>query len=536
MVSPINVTINDGTSNPRMTTVQLSKTAPLSELRAVLQDQNIISNRDLFNKGDPVSTIPKDKEDSTPWTQAQSHADKSVHVGVDADKEFSAEDGLPWSQKKVILNKSWASGLGFGFDPSGDQGPRYTLQKVIQDLSVGEVQFTFNDTVNEDVVSTYSSRTSAYLDAGWLDANVAAKTPWVDISVGASFSKSSFESTSEKHVYVIGRYNVAAVTLFVKGFNTQLKPHPDFLQAIIAALAEDKVEKRTEAVEKVLKYYGTMFPSKVEMGGMKRLTFESKETSQITAESLKTSMSLKLGSIFGLADMGVDAGKISAETQKEIDQVSASHIQTVGGDIGANSLDEWRKSLSNPLTWSITRVLEVQSVLTLFEKHIQDQIAHLVLKAPLYMFTGSTTPKSPDGQPAPQPEPKHILVTNPDPTQIPFSSDFSWTNPQRLGTVLTGSLDGAVPLYYALNAEKQFAFTVDERDAFASAGYGQQGVFCFVYNTAKEGTVRLFRLLKTDVKDYIYATEENLPPLEKDGYAVEYQFKCYIYPASSDSS
>ncbi|KAG8987365.1 hypothetical protein FRB90_003376 [Tulasnella sp. 427] len=465
MVPPINVTINDGTSESRQTTVQLSKTAPLSELRTLLQNQNIISNRDLFNEGDPVSTIPKDKEDSTLWTQAQSHVDKSVHVGVDANKEFSAKDGLPWSQKEAILNQPRARGLGFGFDPSGDQGPKYTLQKVIQDLSLEEVQFKFDDEVNQDVVSTYSSRTSAHLDAGWVDANVAAKTPWVDIGLGIS--------------------------------------------AINDPLAKDDNVKRTEAIEKVLRYFGIMFPSRVEMGGMKQLTFESDVTAEITAESLKKSMSLKLDSLFGLADIGVGAGKISAETQKEIDQVSASHIQTVGGDIQANNLDEWRKSLSNPLKWSITKVLEVQSVLTLFDKHIQDQIAHLVLKAPLYLFEGSTDPKPQDGQPAPTPQPKHTLGTGPNPTQIPFNSDSSWTNVQRLGTVLTGSLDGAVPLYYALNADqKQYVFTVDERDQFATEGFAKQGVFCFVHNTAKEGTIRLNRLFKDAIKDYTYTTEE----------------------------
>lgn len=166
------------------------------------------------------------------------------------------------------------SRIGFGFDAAGEEGPKYTNRPVVAELSLDRIAFAYGDEGQQDIVTTYSSRSSSYLKAGWVDASLAAKTPWVDVGVETSLSQSAAGSESQKHLYITGRYNFAHCTMSMKDYVSQLKPHPDFKERIMSALATPDELRRTREIKSVLAFYGSMFVTSVEVGGMKHSTTE----------------------------------------------------------------------------------------------------------------------------------------------------------------------------------------------------------------------------------------------------------------------
>lgn len=82
----------------------------------------------------------------------------------------------------------------------------------------------------------------------------------------------SHHSETQKAVYVTGRLSFVNLAVSFTDHVTRLQPHPQLKEDIMNALALDTELKRTREVKRVLSWYGTMFPTSVEMGGKKHLT------------------------------------------------------------------------------------------------------------------------------------------------------------------------------------------------------------------------------------------------------------------------
>ncbi|KAG9016714.1 hypothetical protein FRB90_002395 [Tulasnella sp. 427] len=527
MSSPVTITTNNGQGEAKVAIIQVEDDAPLSAVRAQAQKEGIMSLNDLFNKGKFGTSLNKEEEENTLWTAFQNPQDKSVHVGLAAGKKFSVDDGLSEYQMKSIIQRCH---IGYGFDPSGDLGPRYTHRPVIAPLSAPEFEFSYHDEGKEDVISTYSLRTSNYLKEGWVDADLAVKTPWdVDFGLDISHSQSFSQTTSKTHIYVAGRYSYGHAVVSLKPPVTQLEPHPDFKKAIDDALAMDDERERIEAVRGVLSYYGTMFPTAVEVGGMKQIVAESDLNEQTTESTVTNEMKLTLDSIFASTNFGF--GQSKTETQTSKDWIKAGHWYTIGGDVEATDLNDWRKSLSYPNKWDVTRVMQVESVLSLFDKQTRGKIAHAALRAPLYLFrnVSQETPNGPTTG-------KHCLNTDSDPANIPFNPNSPYSLWGRIGTILTAPLDGAAPLYLLFDGNR-YACTnqVQERQKFFTEGFSQQAVIGYVHTTqtAGDGRIPLHRLWNLTLSDNAYATDDKeIAALKAQGYNDEAAyFTCYVYPA-----
>lgn len=87
-------------------------------------------------------------------------------------------------------------------------------------------------------------------------------------------SKSSAESQSQNHVYITARYNFAHGAIVMKTNSSDLKPHPDFKKAIMDALAITDEKERPKEIQRVLEWWGIMFVTSVEVGGMEHSTIE----------------------------------------------------------------------------------------------------------------------------------------------------------------------------------------------------------------------------------------------------------------------
>ncbi|KAG8955567.1 hypothetical protein FRC04_007558 [Tulasnella sp. 424] len=504
MVTTLTITKHDGSSKPKTNTVKVEDTATLKALRDIAQKQGIISPRDLFN-------------------------DRAVHINV-GGKDSSMKDGLRRSEKEFLFRKSR---IGSGFDAADEEGPKYTNRKVVADLSVDGIAFTPSNKGQQDVVTAYSSRVSSYLQAGWVDASLAAKTPWVHLGVQASFSKSSARSESQTHVYITGRYNFAHYTLSMKDFISQLKPHPAFKQAVMNALKIANELERSQEIKRVLSFYGSMFVTSVEVGGMKHSTMETILDPKTTESSAKNQMGLTLGKMFGPASVGakVGSGTENEQTRSQENGFESLHFHTItftlrvtanlkGGNIEAPSFAEWRKSLSDRDEWGVTRVLEVQSALALFDKETQLKIALSTFATPLYHFTNKRG--------------RHCLSTDPEPAKLPVGWDGHWVNDGPLGTVLTVPLDGAIPFHHVYNGKRHvFTNSQEEWNKLVSwRGFWDQGIACYVYNTHKPGTIPLSRTWNKKLGDCDYATsasKEDVEAGKKRGDTIDNSFRCYVY-------
>lgn len=379
------------------------------------------------------------------------------------------------------------------------------------------ITFASGEEGQHDVVTTYSSRSSSYLEAGWVDASLAVKTPWVSVGVKASLSQSSAASASQKQIYITGRYNFAHCKLSMRDYISKLKPHPDFEEAIKSALAIPDETERTEEIRRVLDWYGTMFVTSVEVGGMKHSTTEKILDDKTTESSVKMQMSVALGKKFAMG-----GGTENKQTQQAENEFDSLDFHTIGGAIEASSLDKWRESLSDPRKWGVTRVLEVQSVLSLFDKATQLHIALALFKTPIYQFWNKV-------------EKKHTLSTDPDISKIPTVQGAVWVSYGPIGTVLTVPLDGAVPLYHLYQeASKRHLFTcaMAERNmCLGELGFVDQGIACYVYATEKPGTVLLNRTWNGVSIDNSYTTsKDELKEVAKTGYLVDGGACGYIYP------
>ncbi|KIO28180.1 hypothetical protein M407DRAFT_231163 [Tulasnella calospora MUT 4182] len=354
--------------------------------------------------------------------------------------------------------------------------------------------------------------------AGWVDAKLAAKTPYVDAEISASVSKSNEESESQSFVYVIGRHYFSYRKISLKGYVSELKPHPEFKQAVMDALAIENDVERSKEVTKVLKWYGTMFPTSVELGGKKHSTIRKQNSDKSSEEDLKKEMGVKLGRSFG--PVGVEAevsgGTQNKQTHKQSSGSESESFLTVGGNIAESDMDKWKQSLAEPRKWAVTRVLEVESILTLFDKETRLKIALAALKTPVYQFRNKSG--------------RHCLSTNPDESKIPVTSDGPWTNYGTVGMALKEPLDGAVPLYHLYNGQRHL-FTTNEyekRQHLSEWGFTNQGTICYVHSAQKAGTILLNRMWNNGFPDNIYVPPSEIDGQTKWGYVKE-DVRYYLY-------
>ncbi|KAG9031257.1 hypothetical protein FS837_003021 [Tulasnella sp. UAMH 9824] len=477
-----------------------------------------MSAHGLFNPASSGFSLPKALEEGLTGADIQNSHDRSVHNDIDG-QDGSPEEGLADSVKKFLLQKSH---IGFGFDTAGDSGPRYTNRQIVADISLPRIAFTHGEEGDRNVATAYSSRSSAYLQAGWLDAGLAAKTPWVDVAPQVSLSQTSASSESQKHLYITGRYSYAHCTVSMKDYISQLKPHPEFKHAVMNALAIPDELERSQEVKRVLSWYGSMFVTSVELGGMKHSTVEKILDEKTTESTVRNDMNAALGKKFGSAEVegNVGGGTENKQTQTQHNEFDSLHFHTVGGAIEAPGFVKWRESLSNPRKWGVTRVLEVQSAISLFDKETRLQLALAVFKTPLYKFRNHAG--------------RHTLSTNPDPSKLPVNSDGPWVNYGPIGRVLTAPLEGASPCYYIYNGTHHgFNIKMAERNGFVGeGGFWDMGIPFYVQPTKKPGTVKLDRTWNPNFPhDNDWATtDEERANSKARGYGVDAGYDCYIYP------
>ncbi|KIO20097.1 hypothetical protein M407DRAFT_221314 [Tulasnella calospora MUT 4182] len=241
-------------------------------------------------------------------------------------------------------------------------------------------------------------------------------------------SKSSAESQSQNHVYITTRYNFAHGAIVMKTNSSDLKPHPDFKKAVMDALAITDEKKRTREIQRVLEWWGIM----------------------------------KCGPAEVKANAG--GGTDNKQSNNQDDEFESLSLDTVGGAIEASSMVKWRESLSESRNWGITRVLGVDSAISLFNEETQLKIglAEPRRKTPSYHRGGSL--------------------------QI---SRRGWPlgDLGQIGTVLTAPLDGhgAIPLYHVYNGKRhRFIYGTAKEEPTIPPKYGytlDDYYRCYVYPT-----------------------------------------------------
>ncbi|KAG9049683.1 hypothetical protein FS837_009447 [Tulasnella sp. UAMH 9824] len=454
--------------------------------------------------------------------------------------------------KELLLQRS---NIGFGFDPDGEDGPRFTSRQVVADYALSRIAFTYKEECGQEVQLTYSARAADYLSAGWADTKVAAKSPWADAGIKVSESNTFDQSERQNYVYVTGQYNFTFRKLSLKDSSTQLQPHPEFNQAILNALATRDESERAHDVRRVLNSYGTMFPISVEMGGRKYATIKTQLDGRVgishpvnmhtdgnllalkdTEASVRKEMSITLGRNFGVAEVQTEFNLGSDYTWIP--------FRTVGGAIEATSFVKWRESLASPRRWTVIKVLEVESVLTLFDKETRLKIATAVSKAPVpYISVATAVSKPPSNAPIfPPPSPpkvplyqfrnnagRHCLSTDPDVSKIPVTSDGAWTNQGSLGMVFKSPFEDAVPLYHLYNGQRHL-FTTSDAEKRRESGFRDQGIICYVHTTERPGTILIRRMLNDSWGDNVYARPNEVDEQRRWGYNPE-DARYYLYTA-----
>lgn len=161
-------------------------------------------------------------------------------------------------------------------------------------------------------------------------------------------------------------------------------------------------------------------------------------------------------------------------------------------------------------------MLEVQSVISLFDKETQTKIVHAFFRAPLYQFRNKAG--------------RHCLGTDSNPSKLPSTNDDPWEVEGTLGMVLTLPLDGTIPLYHLHNKVRHvFTYSVPERTNHSQKwGFEYLGIACYVHATEKPGTIHMRRAWKKSLGDNSYpTTDEAVKIAEQEGYKID-DFHCYI--------
>lgn len=181
----------------------------------------------------------------------------------------------------TTTNQLFNSRLGQGIDISDPAGPTKTGLPVVKGFNVSNVYWEDTESGSEEVLVSYSERTTTYASQGWAKAAISAETPYVSGSIEASMEMSSSNTTTSSTLYVTGRYlySKCQVTL-----PNGLQPHPDFKNAVMKALDVTDAAQRTNQLAQVFKEYGHVYYSSVEMGGMKHTT--SKKTRETSVREI----------------------------------------------------------------------------------------------------------------------------------------------------------------------------------------------------------------------------------------------------------
>ncbi|KAG8895352.1 hypothetical protein FRC00_007586 [Tulasnella sp. 408] len=317
----------------------------------------------------------------------------------------------------------------------------------------------------------------------------------------------------------------AHFTVSLKDYISQLKPHPEFKQVLMDALAISDGLERYQEVKRVLSWYGTMFVTSVELGGMKHSTVEKILDGKTTESTVRCNMNVAFGKKFGSAEVEGSVGpskgaNISRLKRNKMNSARCTSIPLVEQSSKAPGFVKWRQSLSNPRKWGVTRVLEVQSAISLIDKDTRLRPALAVFKTPLYRFRNRAG--------------RHTISSDPDPSKLPVNSDGPWVNYGPIGRVFASPLDGTIPCYHIYNvtrhgsnikrAERNFCIGED--------GFWDLGIAFYVHPTRKPGTVQLYRTWNPNFPhDNDWAiTEEELAYSKTHGYGPDNGYDCSIYP------
>jgi hypothetical protein len=149
------------------------------------------------------------------------------------------------------------SGLGYGISIDNISGPVNTRVPVLAHISLANVHFIDANSGSEEI-SVTSARDTAYVECGWTESCLAVEHPWVTLQ------ESPVTSTS-----VIRRYLHSKCELTL---SSDIKPHPEFENAIQQALTIQNAAKRSEELGNVFSHFGHVYVVSLEMGGMKHST------------------------------------------------------------------------------------------------------------------------------------------------------------------------------------------------------------------------------------------------------------------------
>jgi len=418
-------------------------------------------------------------------------------------------------ERKLLLLKS---GLGSGIDIHEPSSPNPTHLPVVEQFTIADIHFADTESGIEDVIVTSTSRATAYAKSGWVK-DLSVEHPWVSDEVE--------DCAKTATVAVTGRYVESKCQV---GFTAGRSLHPGFKKAIYDALAIQSRSKRSAQLGEVFRRYGHVYVTSVELGGMKHATCNRNISRHETVDTIALEMKTALSKRFGSAGVG---GCPCAECAVEVVESSFEHenFETVGGvtQLEESDIATWRASLANPVNWSVTRTLCVDSVINLFDEATREKILASVPQA------------------AVEPEISVVPVS-----KVPLHRLFSPRSGEHFYTTKAAEVDNAVRAYgykyetltayilsdqaestvplFRIHRGTKHLYTTDLAErATAGVDNASQGTVGYVYATQENGTFPLYRLFNPRTDAHLFTTNINEKQALLNSGWMDEGITCYAY-------
>lgn len=128
----------------------------------------------------------------------------------------------------------------------------------------------------------YTTRTSTYTKSGWTKKSFQGKLFSWRGRWEHREEHNSTTSITTSSISITGR-SVFSKCILTLREGSDVLPHPDFKSAVLEALACTDAATRATQLEDVFARFGHVYPTSVEMGGLKRITSTRTNTHTVCA-------------------------------------------------------------------------------------------------------------------------------------------------------------------------------------------------------------------------------------------------------------
>jgi|GEM_PF-6018776 len=282
-----------------------------------------------------------------------------TELGINySDKEIVAPGTLNAIQWLTIIQSNsltFASNMTDALNP--DSKKHHRADKPVVDWVYDEKDISFYEDMHLAAVVysavSYTEESANLVAAGYTKEDAGIGFPFCALSFENSNKVHTNSLKASKSVYMTGVWEYPRVRLILK---ERTKVTQAFLDCIDNALAKQRDDEKTSALQEAFDTYGHAFPVDVTLGGRLYFVHSEQSSADISDETYERLTTIAINA---MADNAKGGGGFvnqegNASYKKVLEQMTSNKFQAIGGDTTlASSPSNWPETVKKPENWAV---------------------------------------------------------------------------------------------------------------------------------------------------------------------------------------